>query len=323
MLRLASTRIRCIGTGASVALALTLFVPGFRSAADDQSPKKGPIEAKAEGSWQTAPPGKLVDIGGYRLHPYCLGDGSPPVILLYGGGGRAADFNLVQPAVAQFTRACGYDRAGDAWSESGPQPRTMRQNAYELHTLVQKAGVNGPYVLAGQSYGGLLARDYARQFPKEVAGLVLIDSMHEDALLGVNGKIQRLRLLSSGKPVPPIQRELAPTGKASPQANDFLAEECAEIYAARQSTTYPLGDIPLIVLSAGVHRYPKGGNVSAEDMTKDKERLQADLTTLSRNSKQIIAKKSGHAIHREEPQLVIDAIRDVVQAVRAGTSLQK
>jgi pimeloyl-ACP methyl ester carboxylesterase len=202
-------------------------------------------------------------------------------------------------------------------------PRTLRQNAYELHTLLQKAGVNGPYVLAGQSYGGLLAREYARQFPKEVAGLVLIDSMHEDALLGVNGKIQRLRLLSSGKPIPRIQREFAPAGKAPPQANDFLAEECAEIYAARRSTKYPLGDVPLIVLSAGVHRYPKGANVSAEDMAKEKERLQADLTTLSRNSKQSIAKKSGHAIHRDEPQLVIDAIREVVEAVRAGTPLPK
>jgi pimeloyl-ACP methyl ester carboxylesterase len=145
------------------------------------------IDARAEESQQTTPPGNLVDIGGYRLRLHRLGEGSPAVILLYGGGGRAADFNLVQPAVAQFTRACVYDRAGDAWSESGPLPRTMRQNAYELHMLLQKAGVNGPYVLAGQSYGGLLAREYARQFPKEVAGLVLIDSMHEDALLGVNG----------------------------------------------------------------------------------------------------------------------------------------
>jgi pimeloyl-ACP methyl ester carboxylesterase len=105
-----------------------------------------------EQSQQTAPPGKLVDIGGYRLHLHCLGEGSPAFVLLYGGGGRATDFHLVQPAVAQFTRACAYDRAGDGWSESGPLPRTMRQNAYELHTLLQKAGVNGPYVLAGQSY---------------------------------------------------------------------------------------------------------------------------------------------------------------------------
>src|SRR5437763_9389381 len=125
------------------------------------------------------PPGKLVDIGGYRLHINCTGTGSPTVILDAGLGGTSLDWSKVQPAVAHFTRVCSYDRAGYGWSDTGPGPRTSQQIVKELHLLLVHAQINGPYVLVGHSVGGLNMRLYAYRYPQEVAGMVLLDSTSE------------------------------------------------------------------------------------------------------------------------------------------------
>src|ERR1041384_6036419 len=127
-----------------------------------------------------APPGKLVDIDGYRLHLNCTGKNGPTVVLIAGAGDFSFDWGLVQPNVSRFARVCSYDRAGLAWSDPGPTPRTMLQDAYELHELLRAAGVKAPYVLVGHSIGGLIARVYAAQYPHDVAGMVLVDPTHED-----------------------------------------------------------------------------------------------------------------------------------------------
>jgi pimeloyl-ACP methyl ester carboxylesterase len=111
----------------------------------------------------------------------------------------------VQPAVSGFARVCSYARAGLAWSEPGPLPRTMRQNAYELHTMLRAASVKAPYVLVGHSIGGLIARVYAEQYPEEVAGMVLVDPTNENTTLMYQGKILRIREGARGTPVPPAQ----------------------------------------------------------------------------------------------------------------------
>lgn len=121
------------------------------------------------------PPGQLVDVGGHKLHIYCVGEGSPTVILDHVADTNAAQWALIQPAVASETRVCAYDRAGFGWSDAGPLPRDGRQNADELHTLLENAGVPGPYVLVGHSYGANVVRIYAAQHPDDVAGLVLVD----------------------------------------------------------------------------------------------------------------------------------------------------
>jgi pimeloyl-ACP methyl ester carboxylesterase len=151
------------------------------------------------------PPGKLVDVGGYRLHLHCTGRGEPTVVLIAGSGDFSFDWSLVQPGVSRFTRVCSYDRAGLAWSDPGPTPRTMRQDAYELHALLRAAGIKSPYILVGHSVGGLIARVYGEQYPKEVAGMVLVDPTHEDTTLLYQGKLVRVRGGAKGVAVPPAQ----------------------------------------------------------------------------------------------------------------------
>ena len=120
--------------------------------------------------------GQLVDVGGYRLHLHCVGEGSPTVVLDAGLGAFSLDWGAVQPQIAATTRVCAYDRAGLGWSEPGPRPRSPQQFADELHTLLTNAGVEGPYVLVAHSISGKTARLFASQHPNEVAGMVLIDA---------------------------------------------------------------------------------------------------------------------------------------------------
>src|ERR671913_324312 len=126
------------------------------------------------------PPGEMVDVGGYSLHINCLGQGSPTVLLDAGSGEWSAQWVRVQREVSDTTRVCAYDRAGMGWSEMGPQPRDAKQISSELHTLLTNAGIEGPYVLVGHSFGGLYMQTYAARYPDEVAGVSLVESSHPD-----------------------------------------------------------------------------------------------------------------------------------------------
>lgn len=315
------------------------------------------------------PPGQLVDVGGYRLHLNCTGKSGPAVVLIAGGGDFSFDWGLVQPAASRFTRVCSYDRAGLAWSDLGPTPRTMKQEAYELHTLLKAARIQSPYVLVGHSIGGLIARVYADQYPNEIAGMVLVDPTHEDTTLMYQGNLVRIREGAKGVTVPPVQtmqssppqppaaedieqfefnqkmfgppKTESPFDKlpASTQAmrlwfrsrppraaagSDFWAEELQAMYTARAKTPYQLGGKPLAVLLTK----PGGGDpppgVSADEwkrLNDVKRQQKIGLANLSRNSKLIVAERSGHHIQLDEPHVVTDAIRLVVDAVRRRTRL--
>ena len=155
------------------------------------------------------PPGRLVDVGGWRLHLNCTGSAGgqgPTVILEPGVGAFSVEWSLMQPLVARYARVCSYDRAGDGWSELGPHPRTYQQLVYELHMLLGRAQEKPPFVLVGQSYGGWLVRQYQFSYPSEVAGMVLVDPGEDDPeRFGPDGKVTRSSTLVSGKPIPPIQ----------------------------------------------------------------------------------------------------------------------
>lgn len=133
------------------------------------------VRAAAETS-ADAMPGELIDVGGHRLHLSCTGSGSPTVVLEPGAGMVSADLDLIAPAVARDTRVCVYDRAGRGWSEPAETRQDAAQIATDLRTLLERAGVPGPYVLAGHSFGGLYALTFAARYPDEVAGMVLVDS---------------------------------------------------------------------------------------------------------------------------------------------------
>jgi pimeloyl-ACP methyl ester carboxylesterase len=110
------------------------------------------------------PPGRMVDVGGYRLHLYCIGEGTPTVVLNSASSDTVSDWIWVQPKIAQVTRVCAYDRAGLGWSDFGPHD--PRQNAHQLHTLLANGGIRGPLIMVGHSFGGLYSRYYAAEYPR-------------------------------------------------------------------------------------------------------------------------------------------------------------
>src|SRR5215210_7470543 len=136
------------------------------------------------------PPGEMVDVGGYSLHINCVGQGSPTVVLDAGLGDFSAQWVWVQREVSGTTRVCAYDRAGMGWSEMGPEPRDAKQITSELHTLLKGAGIEGPYVLVGHSFGGMYMQTYAARYPEEVAGVALVDSSTDPDQFGQRPEAQ-------------------------------------------------------------------------------------------------------------------------------------
>ena len=295
------------------------------------------------------PIGKLIDVGGHRLHIYAAGEGSPAVVFESGGGSWSLDWHLVQSEAAKFTRACSYDRAGFGWSESGPKPRTSLQIATELHTLLERSEVEKPCILVGASFGGHTVRLFAKYYPDEVAGIILLDARHE----AIDSKMPPAwkKMESAGKGMNQVMLLASKAGalnllgrmmgeKAAPPTVSKLPAELRTIYLSvgyqpkyfqsnldelaaiaesdRQvSASGNLGSLPLIVVRHGMPdlfaRMPADQAVKAEQVWQE---LQADLARLSSNSRLLVAEKSGHGIQTDQPELVVAAIRQMTDTVR-------
>ncbi|HJZ62747.1 MAG TPA: alpha/beta fold hydrolase [Candidatus Acidoferrum sp.] len=166
-----------------------------------------------------APPGKLFEVAGHKMHLHCTGQDSPTVVVEVGIGDISTDWVFVQDAVSNFTRICTYDRAGYAWSEPGPLPATYPQMNVELHELLAAAQESGPFVLVGHSFGGPLVRSYTKIYPDEVAGLLLVDTVHEDQRIPIMGKAVLLRGDAKGRPIPAPRLAIEPETAIRPTNN--------------------------------------------------------------------------------------------------------
>lgn len=291
--------------------------------------------------------GKSVDIGGRTLNISCLGTGVPPVVFESGGDAPGLSWAPFQTEVAKFTEACWYDRAGIGWSDSGPYPRTSAAISGDLHALLRHVGVTPPYVLAGASFGGLNSRVYAGLFPNEVAGLVLIDSAHEDEILRAPkfylartaprlfwrpldlvfrtaSFVGLIRLTGSSPtqtkgPAQMSPDEMIAALRKQPKSvvnNITTGIVLPESYAEARNTR-ALGDRPLIVLTAS-QPYDFGDpelNRQAEAYQQVWiHEMQAGLARLSTRGRQIVVPKANHGTI--PPDVVISAIREVVAQVR-------
>lgn len=257
-----------------------------------------------------------VDVGGYALLLSCTGTGEPTVILESGLGADHTTWAQIQPDIAAITQVCSYDRAGLGQSDEGPTPRTSQQIAIELDTLLTTAQVPGPYILVAHSFGGLHARYYAHTHPDQVAGIVLIDAIHEDWWS---------RALALLPPAEPDENK---------RLHDFRQYLTEDVYdattndegldipnsAGQVRETGSLGAIPLVVLTAGRTVPVAPGlppELEAELVKLAQQDLQAELATLSSNNTHIMAAESGHMIHQDAPDVVLAAIRAVLNANRA------
>jgi pimeloyl-ACP methyl ester carboxylesterase len=299
------------------------------------------------------PIGQLINVGSHQLHIYSIGEGSPSVIFESGGASWSLDWNLVQSQAAKFTNVCSYDRAGFGWSDPGPTPRTSEQIVAELHTLLTRAEIKKPYILVGASFGGHTARLFAKKYPEETVGIILLDARHEAIdskmppawkkleaagkgmyqfmfLTSRLGALNLLGKLMGEKAAPPIVMKLPPEIRTEylkvgfqPKYFQSNLDELAAIGESdRQlSLTGSLGNIPLTVIRHGI---PDLFASMPVEQAKQAERvwqeLQTDLTQLSSNSQMIVAEKSGHAIQIDQPDLVVHAIRQMVESARPPRS---
>ncbi|MGX2040071.1 alpha/beta fold hydrolase [Methylocaldum sp. MU1018] len=284
------------------------------------------------------PPGRLVDVGGYRLHIRCMGRGTPPVILDHGLGGSSADWAKVQSRLATVTQVCVYDRAGYGFSDRGPSPRTSSRIAGELRTLLDRVrqDVPPPYVLAGHSFGGYNMRMFAGLFPEQTAGLVLVDTPHEDQAEGIfehrlireidpHGMLQGLwepGLLSAvAELIDPGL--LAPSfGVSAKTLQAILAEAGAYEESGRELRSADIHpDMPFAVIMHGVRIMPDGQ--LGDDIEREWLRLQRGLAGRYKTGEVLLAEKSAHNIPLDEPELIVDAIRKMIDSLRNANSLRK
>jgi pimeloyl-ACP methyl ester carboxylesterase len=292
------------------------------------------------------PQGELVDIGGFRLHLNCIGQGTPTVVMDAGGGAPSIAWGLVPSEIAKLTRVCTYDRAGFGWSDPNLRtPRSSQQSVDELHLLLTKAEINPPYILVGHSLGGVNMRLYASQYPEDVVGLMLVDSSHENQMtselwrrtkmlswlyqvLRVVSQVGVLRFIGEMNLLPILEgikqeiqkyplevQALFDAFKSFCYRPDYWATASSELANIKQSfeevrSVTSLGSLPLIVLSQG----SKDSKMSDERFQQWAS-LQLDLTKLSSNSQRVIAENSGHLVQLDQPELVISEVQRLIESV--------
>jgi len=279
----------------------------------------------------------MVDVGGYRLHIKCIGTGGPTVVIDAGWGDSSAAWSSwVQPSAASTTRVFTYDRAGMGYSEPGPLPRTADRLAAELHALLANANESGPYVLVGHSMGGLTVRVFAHEYPEDVAGVVLIESMSPSAAKASNSdrtaqsdshsfddwavtlpaRIGLPRALSGPLRIyedfSPDRANAYSSFAIRPRSLQTWLDEGKGMPQSlvQAGAVTSLGATPLIVLSRGQTVEPD----------QDWQRMQTELLELSSNSQQLFATESGHTVEFDQPEAAVGAIERMIGLTRTSNS---
>jgi pimeloyl-ACP methyl ester carboxylesterase len=305
------------------------------------------------------PPGRMIDVGGCRLHLIESGADGPPVIFESGISATCLSWTGVQAQVAGFARAHAYDRAWLGWSDPSTRPRTTSAIVDELDALLATAGISPPYILVGHSYGGMLVRAYAAQYSDRVAGLVLVDPLSPDEWLHVTpAHAQMLRLgvrlarrgallarlgvvrlslalllsggtrlrripqiiakLSSGRGESVISRLVGEVSKLPPETWPMVRAHWCQPKSFRGLAAY-LEALP--ASAAEAHAFPEAVNLpvivlSASNSTPEQRKERDALARRSPRGRHTIAAKSGHWIQLDEPELVVQAIGEMVRAIR-------
>ena len=233
-------------------------------------------------------------VNGHRLFGLLSGEGKTTVVLDAGLGGTSEDWAKVQPEAAKFSKVFSYSRAGLGQSEKAPTPRTCQDIISDLRSLLFSANLKPPYILVAHSWSGLNARWFANQYPDEIAGMVLVDAVHEN-------KYEQFE-----KVLPQEKAERMWAFVKDPSKNDETIDRIASIEQVRSRQT--VFNFPLIVLTRAA---------DSDELNKIETDLQAEFLKLSTKSKQYFSKHNDHFIQNSEPELVIDSIRQVVEAVKA------
>jgi len=281
-------------------------------------------------------PGQLIDVGGHSLHLNCIGSGSPTVVLQPGGGEMSSNHGWITPDVARDTRVCTYDRAGRGWSEAADTAQDATRISTDLHTLLHRGNIPGPYVLAGHSFGGLYVLTFAARYPDEVAGMVLVDSTapapnpqaetsasgsndilaRASALISTSARLGLGRLYAAfeGDSLPPGYRDEVRANLAAPGNLRSTIDEYVQANAsmAQAASLRDFADKPLVVLTAGI------GSDSKHLASQDK------LASLSTNSVHRTIDGASHAsliAEEDDAASTTQAILDVVSSVRSGRPL--
>lgn len=290
-------------------------------------------------------PGKLYRIEGAEIHLRCSGSGDVPVILEGGSGMWSLDWYEVQETLAKTTMVCSYDRAGHGWSDFGKQPRSVKQLVNELHALLTAAELPKPFIMVGASFGGPIIQLYEQQYPEHVAGLILLDARPKNYLesfrevrpAAIEEHISRQRLIAklyelgllasivklqgqvefSERPqnLRTTYQDLGRLTKhAAASAYEALADEISERQMQRISS---IGDKPLTVIAHGKPTMFQGQlgltESEAEQLEDIWRKEQEALVHLSTNSEFLVAENSGHLICIEQPDVVIEAVKKMME----------
>ena len=246
------------------------------------------------------PESRLVDVGGHQLNIRCAGEGAPAVVLDAGLANDNHAWETVEKRVSEFTQVCSYDRAGLGESEAAAGVPTAQTASDDLHSLLSAAGIAGPVIVVGHSYGGLIAQLYASQHPDDVAGVILVDSLHPENLVRAAEILEEQNMAALLRGV-----------QGNPEGVDVVAS-LDQVRAAGD-----LGDIPLTVITAGRSLLPPFIDRDLFDqLTGSWLESQRKLARLSSAGAHVIAEESGHCIQCSQPDLVADVIREMVEAAR-------